>query len=62
MTTIDFIKKDIPIDLYRKMKMKMLNREFGIVATEAEKERMNSMKTEIAIDRYFHKILGNHWG
>ena len=62
MTTVDFIKKDIPIDLYRKMKMKMLRKEFGVIATDAEKAHMNTLKTEIAIDRYFHTILDNHWG
>ena len=62
MTTVDFMKKDIPIDEYRKMKMKMLRRDFGVIATQEEVERMNSLKTTIAIDRYFHTILDNHWG
>ena len=61
MTTVDFMKRDIPIDEYRKMKMKMLRKDFGVTATSEEKEHMNSLKTVIAIDRYFHTILDNHW-
>lgn len=62
MTTVDFMKKNISVDEHRKMKMKMLRKEFGIIATQKEIEHMNTLKTEIAIDRYFHTILDNHWG
>lgn len=61
MTTVDFMKKNLSVDEHRTMKMKMLRKEFGIIATKEEIEHMNSLKTEIAIDRYFHTILDNHW-
>ena len=62
MTTVDFMKRDLSVDEDRKMKMKMLRKDFCIVATEAEKAHMNTLKNTTAIDRYFHTILDNHWG
>lgn len=42
---------------YKKWKLKMLEKDFCIKVSPEEKEHINSLKTEMAVDRYAHKLL-----
>lgn len=47
---------------YKKWKLKMLKKDFCIKVSREEEEELNSLKTEIAVDRYAHKLLDKAWG
>ena len=47
---------------YKKLKLKMLRKEFMIDVTPEEEEHLNGLQSEIAIDNYCRKIIRNHWG
>ena len=53
--------KGMSVDSYRNYKMRMLNRDFCIGLTDEEVEHFNSLQTEDTIDRYFRKLLNDHW-
>ena len=53
--------KTMSIKTYRKMKIKMLERDFKIPLNKEEKDHINALETEAAIDRYARTILLNHW-
>lgn len=50
-----------PISEYIKAKLNMLRKEFKIDVTLEEENHMNTLETEISIDRYARKIISNHW-
>lgn len=52
---------DAPISEYRKAKLKLLHRDFKIDVTTEEENHLNSLESEIAIDRYCRTIISNHW-
>lgn len=49
------------IPAYRKAKIKMLEKEFMIPLKDDEKDHINSLQTEAAIDRYARIILQSRW-
>lgn len=46
---------------YKKWKLRMLKKDFCIKVSREEEEEFNSLKTEIAVDRYARKLLDNAW-
>ena len=52
---------EAPISEYRKAKLNLLQEEFLINVTAEEKNHLNTLETEISIDRYARKIISNHW-
>lgn len=53
--------RTMSIKTYRKMKIKMLEKEFCIPLTSDEKKHFEALETEAAIDRYARTILLNRW-
>ena len=51
----------LPLNAYRKAKMKMLEKEFMIALKPAEKEHFEALDTEAAIDRYSRTIIQSRW-
>ena len=52
--------KPMNIKAYRKMKLKMLSRDFYITLTQKEFDHMNELNTEIAIDNFCITAINNH--
>lgn len=50
-----------PISEYKKAKLNMLRKEFKIDVTIEEENHLNTLESEIAIDRYCRTIISNHW-
>lgn len=55
------VPRNMSLKQYRKMKLKMLERDFCIRLTDAEREYANTLTTEIAIDQFCLGILNNRW-
>lgn len=53
---------NISVATYRKLKIKMFERDFYISLTEKEKQDLEAIESKFAIDRYCRKILHNRWG
>ncbi len=49
--------KQMTIPQYRKAKLKLLEKEFMVHLTQEEKNHLNTLETEPAIDRYFRTLL-----
>ena len=60
MSEIGYGSKKMSIKAYRKMKIKMLEKDFMVPLTNAEKNHINGLETEAAIDRYARTLLRNH--
>lgn len=54
---IDFTDKQVDIKTYRKLKIKMLHDDFYINLAEEEKQHINTLKTEIAIDQFCRTLI-----
>ena len=50
-----------PISEYRKAKLSLLRKDFKIDVTMEEENYLNTLESEIAIDRYCRTIINNHW-
>ena len=61
MSTAKLFCNDISINEYRKLKLEMLRKDFGVGVTGAEEAHLNELQSEIAIDNYCRKILRDHW-
>lgn len=61
MSEVGYGSKKVSIQVYRKMKIKMLEREFMIPLKPEEKNHINELETEAAIDRYARTILQKYW-
>lgn len=61
MSEIGYGTKGMSITSYRKYKIKILEKDFKIALKKEEKDRINELETEAAIDRYARTILLNHW-
>ena len=46
---------------YKKMKLKMLRRDFCIMLTDEELERAESLQSEIQVDQFCLGILNGRW-
>ena len=46
---------------YKKMKLKMLKRDFCIMLSDEELERAESLQNEIQVDQFCLGILNSHW-
>ena len=53
--------KEMTIQEYRKMKIKLLKEDFLVPVTKEQKEHIHTLETEPAIDRYCRTILKNFW-
>lgn len=54
-------EREMTIPQYRKMKIKLLEKEFMVPVTKEEKNHLNTLETEPAIDRYCRTLLKNFW-
>ena len=54
-------QKSMSLKAYRKMKLKMLSRDFCITLTQKEIDHANSLKSEIAIDNFCISVINNRW-
>ena len=61
MDNIGYGTKNVSIKTYRKQKIKMLEKEFMLSLTPEEKNHINELETEAAIDRYARTIIKKHW-
>lgn len=55
------VPRNMSLKAYRKMKLKMLERDFCINLTDEERARANEMTTEAALDQFCIGILNNRW-
>ena len=46
---------------YKKMKLKMLQRDFCVQLTDAELAHYNTLKTEIQVDKFCVTVLNDRW-
>ena len=46
---------------YKKMKLKMLKRDFCIMLTDEELAHAESLQSEIQVDQFCIKILNSRW-
>lgn len=61
MRDVGYGTKNVSIKTYRKQKIKMLEKEFLLSLTPEEKNHINQLETEIAIDRYARTLLLKRW-
>lgn len=62
MTPIGNITEmQLSLKAYRIAKIRMLEKEFMIPLKADEKDHINSLQTEAAIDRYARTILQSRW-
>ena len=54
-------QRKMSLKAYRKMKLKMLERDFCIKLTDEEKAHAATLTTETAIDQFCISILNNRW-
>jgi hypothetical protein len=54
--------RTMTLSQYRKMKLKILKRDFKIDLTEEELAHAETLKTEAAINQFCMGILNNRWG
>lgn len=54
-------QRQMSFKTYKKMKLRMLQRDFYINLTEEELEHANTLTTEAAIDQFCISILNNRW-
>ena len=57
MSEIGYGTKKVSIKTYRKMKIKMLKKDFMIPLKKEEENRINELETEAAVDRYARTLL-----
>ena len=55
------MKMKMSLSQYKKAKVKMLTRDFLIKLTSEQIEHINSLASEIEVDRYARTILDNAW-
>lgn len=60
MQDIGYVTRPLTIKDYRKMKIKMLKKEFCFPLTKEECDHINNLETEIAIDNYC-RVLYNKY-
>ena len=53
--------RSMSLKAYRKMKLKMLERDFCIPLTDEERAHANTLTSEAAIDQFCIGILNNRW-
>lgn len=56
------VPRKVSLKEYRKMKIKMLKKDFCINLTDEEIAHANTLKTEAALDQFCLGILNNRWG
>ena len=61
MGAASLFDKNVSVNTYRKLKLKLLRKEFQIDVTPEEESHLNELQSEIAIDNYCRKIISNHW-
>ena len=61
MGAASLFDKNVSVNTYRKLKLKLLRKEFQIDVTPEEENHLNELQSEIAIDNYCRKIINNHW-
>ena len=50
-----------PLNEYKKAKIKLLERDFYINVTEEERMHIETLESQMAVDRYCRTILKNRW-
>lgn len=58
----DFNSRQMSIKEYRKMKLKMLDRDFCINLTDEEIAHAKTLTTEVQIDQFCLGIINKRWG
>lgn len=54
--------RNMSLKEYRKMKLKMLRRDFRITLTEKELAHAETLTTEIQIDQFCLGMMNKYWG
>lgn len=54
------MSRDINLSTYKKLKMKMLENDFLLTITTEERDKINEMESEFAVDRFCRKIILAH--
>lgn len=54
-------QRQMSFKTYKKMKLRMLRRDFCINLTEEELARYNTLDTEIKVDQFCVTVLNNRW-
>ena len=57
MTDVGYSTKPMSLKAYKKNKIKMLEREFMIPLTQAQKDHINSLENEYAVDRHSRSLM-----
>ena len=61
MTEVGYMTKGISLPTYKKMKINMLVKDFKFSLTVEERDHLNQLESELAVDRYcrtlYHKYL-----
>lgn len=60
MKDVGYVTKPMPIKDYRKLKIKMLKKEFCFNLTQEECDHFNTLETEPAIDRYCRSLYNKY--
>lgn len=58
---VGYPSKSMSLKSYKKMKIKMLTKEFKIPMTEAERNHMNELRDEYAVDRFCNSIFDKYF-
>lgn len=61
MGKTDLTAVGVPISKYRAAKIKLLQKDFRVNVTEEERAHIETLESEIAVDRYCRTILKNRW-
>ena len=54
--------ESISIEAFKRLKIKMLERDFLMTLTEEQKNHINELQSEIAIDNYCRKLFSDYYG
>lgn len=52
---------EVPLQVYRKQKLKELKRDFRITITEEERKHAEELTTEIQIDQFCLAMMNKYW-
>ena len=55
-------QRQMSFSSYKKMKLKMLRRDFCVMLTDEELEHAESLQNEIQVDQFCLGVLNSRWG
>ena len=57
-----FPDRNVSLSVYKSTKIKMLERDFKVLLTPADRRHMDSLKSEIAVDQYARTLVKKRLG